>query len=202
MLRRCRTAPRQVLLVSEKILKQFNLTPLARFCSYAVAGVPPEDHGHRPGGGDPQGAGAGGHPGAATSTGSSSTRTFAAQGAGGDARSRARPNTARVNQLGGAIALGHPRGDRTIRTARAGAQPSAQRQALRDGQHVHRHRHERGRGPHCSWGAHEVGIALKRLSWLPNHWDWEQSLLEMYVKMRWKLSMRLKLRNMSFLCWD
>jgi acetyl-CoA acetyltransferase len=26
----------------EKILKQFNLTPLARFCSYAVAGVPPE----------------------------------------------------------------------------------------------------------------------------------------------------------------
>jgi acetyl-CoA acyltransferase len=31
-----------VLLVSEKILKQFNLTPLARFCSYAVAGVPPE----------------------------------------------------------------------------------------------------------------------------------------------------------------
>ena len=31
-----------VLLVSEKILKQFNLTPLARFCSFAVAGVPPE----------------------------------------------------------------------------------------------------------------------------------------------------------------
>ena len=31
-----------VLLVSEKILKQFNLVPLARFCSFAVAGVPPE----------------------------------------------------------------------------------------------------------------------------------------------------------------
>lgn len=42
----------------------------------------------------------------------------------------------------------------------------------------------------------------KRLSWLPNHWDWEQSLLEMYVKMRWKLSMNCNFRNMSFLCWD
>ena len=31
-----------VLLGSEKILKQFNLTPLARCCSFAVAGVPPE----------------------------------------------------------------------------------------------------------------------------------------------------------------
>lgn len=51
-------------------------------------------------------------------------------------------------------------------------------------------------------GAHEVGIALERLSWLPNHWDWEQSLLEMYVKMRWKLSMNCNFRNMSFLCWD
>ncbi len=34
-----------------------------------------------------------------------------------------------------------------------------------------------------------VSLSPKRLSWLPNHWDWEQSLLEMYVKMRWKLSM-------------
>lgn len=31
-----------VLLVSEKILKQFNLQPLARFAGFAVAGVPPE----------------------------------------------------------------------------------------------------------------------------------------------------------------
>ena len=31
-----------VLLVSEKVLKEFNLTPLARFAGYAVAGVPPE----------------------------------------------------------------------------------------------------------------------------------------------------------------
>ena len=31
-----------LLLVSEKILKQFNLTPLARFVSFAVKGVPPE----------------------------------------------------------------------------------------------------------------------------------------------------------------
>jgi acetyl-CoA acyltransferase len=31
-----------VLVVSEKILKQFNLQPLARFAGFAVAGVPPE----------------------------------------------------------------------------------------------------------------------------------------------------------------
>jgi acetyl-CoA acyltransferase len=31
-----------LILVSEKILKQFNLTPLARFVSFAVKGVPPE----------------------------------------------------------------------------------------------------------------------------------------------------------------
>ena len=31
-----------LILVSEKILKQFNLTPLARFASFAVRGVPPE----------------------------------------------------------------------------------------------------------------------------------------------------------------
>jgi acetyl-CoA acyltransferase len=31
-----------VLLVSEKVLKQFNLTPLARFAGFAVAGVAPE----------------------------------------------------------------------------------------------------------------------------------------------------------------
>ncbi|MFX6743204.1 hypothetical protein ABTH23_19120, partial [Acinetobacter baumannii] len=31
-----------LIIVSEKILKQFNLTPLARFVSFAVRGVPPE----------------------------------------------------------------------------------------------------------------------------------------------------------------
>src|SRR6185369_3003721 len=31
-----------VMLVSEKVLKEHDLTPLARFVSYAVAGVPPE----------------------------------------------------------------------------------------------------------------------------------------------------------------
>ena len=50
-------------------------------------------------------------------------------------------------------------------------------------------------------GAHEVGIALEAAV-VANHWDWEQSLLEMYVKMRWKLSMNCNFRNMSFLCWD
>ncbi|MEW5890133.1 MAG: acetyl-CoA C-acyltransferase [Pseudomonadota bacterium] len=31
-----------VLVVSEKVLKQFDLKPIARFCGYSVAGVPPE----------------------------------------------------------------------------------------------------------------------------------------------------------------
>src|SRR5690606_3701100 len=31
-----------LIVVSEKILKQFNLTPLARFVSFSVRGVPPE----------------------------------------------------------------------------------------------------------------------------------------------------------------
>ena len=40
--RRCRTAPARVILMSEAALKRFNLTPLARFVGFAVAGVPPE----------------------------------------------------------------------------------------------------------------------------------------------------------------
>ncbi len=40
--RRRRDGAGALILVSEKILKQFDLTPLARFVSFAVRGVPPE----------------------------------------------------------------------------------------------------------------------------------------------------------------
>ena len=43
-----------VVLVSEKILKQFNLKPLARFVTFCVAGVPPANHGDRSGRSDPK----------------------------------------------------------------------------------------------------------------------------------------------------
>jgi len=44
-----------LIVVSEKILKQFNLTPLARFVSFAVRGVPPEIMGNRSEGSDSRG---------------------------------------------------------------------------------------------------------------------------------------------------
>jgi acetyl-CoA acyltransferase len=99
----------------EKILKQFNLTPLARFCSYAVAGVPPEIMGigrwrrrsrrrwRR-------------RASAAAARLDRAQRGLRGPGAGGDARLELDP--ARVNPLGGAIALGHPLGATgAIRTA-------------------------------------------------------------------------------------
>lgn len=46
------------LVMSEKKAKELGLKPMARFVSFAVAGVPPRDHGHRARGRDPQGAGA------------------------------------------------------------------------------------------------------------------------------------------------
>ena len=37
-----------VLVVSEEYLKKIGKKPLARFVAFAVKGVPPGDHGHRP----------------------------------------------------------------------------------------------------------------------------------------------------------
>ena len=96
-----------VLLVSEKILKQFNLKPLARFVSYSVKGVPPEVMGIGPIEAIPD---------ACKKAGIQPSdldwielnEAFAAQSlavirtCGLDA--------AKVNPLGGAIALGHPLG--------------------------------------------------------------------------------------------
>ena len=104
-----------VLLVSEKILKQFNLVPLARFCSFAVAGVPPEIMGIGPVAAIPK---------ALKAAGIAEhqldwielNEAFAAQAL---AVLKDVPlDPAKVNPLGGAIALGHPLGATgAIRTA-------------------------------------------------------------------------------------
>ena len=104
-----------VLLVSEKILKQFNLVPLARFCSFAVAGVPPEIMGIGPVAAIPK---------AVKQAGIAEhqldwielNEAFAAQAL---AVLKDVPlDPSKINPLGGAIALGHPLGATgAIRTA-------------------------------------------------------------------------------------
>jgi acetyl-CoA acyltransferase len=96
-----------LILVSEKILKQFNLTPLARFVSFAVRGVPPEIMGIGPKEAIPV---------ACKAAGITQDQldwielneAFAAQALAviGDLGL----DSAKVNPLGGAIALGHPLG--------------------------------------------------------------------------------------------
>jgi len=96
-----------LILVSEKILKQFNLTPLARFVSFAVRGVPPEIMGIGPKEAIPA---------ALKAAGLTQDQidwielneAFAAQALAviGDLGL----DPAKVNPMGGAIALGHPLG--------------------------------------------------------------------------------------------
>jgi acetyl-CoA acyltransferase len=104
-----------VLLASERALKDHELTPLARFVGYAVAGVPPQIMGIGPKAAIPK---------ALAQTGIRQDQldwielneAFAAQ-----ALAVIRDlglDTAKVNPLGGAIALGHPLGATgAIRTA-------------------------------------------------------------------------------------
>ena len=104
-----------LILVSEKILKQFNLTPLARFCSFAVAGVPPEIMGIGPVAAIPkalQQAGIAQH----QLDWIELNEAFAAQALAVMHDLQIDPS--KVNPLGGAIALGHPLGATgAIRTA-------------------------------------------------------------------------------------
>ena len=96
-----------LILVSEKILKQFNLTPLARFVSFAVRGVPPEIMGIGPKEAIPV---------ACRAAGITQDQldwielneAFAAQALAVIRDLGLDP--AKVNPLGGAIALGHPLG--------------------------------------------------------------------------------------------
>jgi len=96
-----------LILVSEKVLKQFNLTPLARFVSFAVRGVPPEIMGIGPKEAIP----------AALKSGGLTldqidwfelNEAFAAQSLAVIQDLALDP--AKVNPMGGAIALGHPLG--------------------------------------------------------------------------------------------
>ncbi|NJD36663.1 MAG: acetyl-CoA C-acyltransferase [Betaproteobacteria bacterium] len=96
-----------LILVSEKILKQFNLTPLARFVSFAVRGVPPEIMGIGPKEAIPV---------ACKAAGITQDQldwielneAFAAQALA--VINDLGLDPAKVNPLGGAIALGHPLG--------------------------------------------------------------------------------------------
>ena len=96
-----------LILVSERVLKQFNLTPLARFVSFAVRGVPPEIMGIGPKEAIP----------AALKSGGLTldqidwfelNEAFAAQSLAVIQDLGLDP--AKVNPMGGAIALGHPLG--------------------------------------------------------------------------------------------
>ena len=104
-----------VVLVSEKILKQYNLTPLARFVGFAVAGVAPEIMGIGPIAAIPK---------VLAQTGVKQddldwielNEAFAAQALAVTKELGLNPE--RINPLGGAIALGHPLGATgAIRTA-------------------------------------------------------------------------------------
>jgi acetyl-CoA acyltransferase len=96
-----------LIVVSEKILKQFNLVPLARFVSFAVRGVPPEIMGIGPKEAIPA---------ALRAAGLTQDQldwielneAFAAQSLAVIRDLNLDP--AKVNPLGGAIALGHPLG--------------------------------------------------------------------------------------------
>lgn len=96
-----------LILVSEKILKQFNLTPLAKFHSFAVRGVPPEIMGIGPKAAVPL---------ALAAAGITQDQldwielneAFAAQSLA--VINDLQLDPAKVNPLGGAIALGHPLG--------------------------------------------------------------------------------------------
>jgi acetyl-CoA acyltransferase len=96
-----------VLLASEKAIKEFNLTPLARFVSFAVAGVPPEIMGIGPKAAIPK---------ACAQAGISIqdldwielNEAFAAQALAVIQDLGLDPG--KINPLGGAIALGHPLG--------------------------------------------------------------------------------------------
>jgi acetyl-CoA acyltransferase len=96
-----------LIVVSEKILKQFNLTPLARFVSFAVRGVPPEIMGIGPKEAIPA---------ALKVAGLKQddldwielNEAFAAQSLA--VMQDLGLDPAKVNRMGGAIALGHPLG--------------------------------------------------------------------------------------------
>jgi acetyl-CoA acyltransferase len=96
-----------VLLMSEAAVKRYGVTPIARFVSYAVAGVPPEIMGIGPVEAIPRALKAGGVTQAEVDW-FELNEAFAAQSLAVMRQLGLDP--AKVNPLGGAIALGHPLG--------------------------------------------------------------------------------------------
>jgi len=104
-----------VLLMSEAAVKRYGVTPIARFVSYSVAGVPPEVMGIGPVEAIPRALKAGGLSLEAMSW-IELNEAFAAQSLA--VMNQLSLDPAKVNPLGGAIALGHPLGATgAIRTA-------------------------------------------------------------------------------------
>jgi len=96
-----------LLIVSEKALKQFNLTPLARFVSFAIKGVAPEIMGIGPKEAIPAALRLAGLKQEAIDW-IELNEAFAAQAVA--VMQELQLDPAKVNPLGGAIALGHPLG--------------------------------------------------------------------------------------------
>jgi acetyl-CoA acyltransferase len=96
-----------LLIVSEKALKQFNLTPLARFVSFAIKGVAPEIMGIGPKEAIPAALRLAGLK-QADIDWIELNEAFAAQAVA--VMQELHLDPAKVNPLGGAIALGHPLG--------------------------------------------------------------------------------------------
>ena len=96
-----------LLIVSEKALKQFNLTPLARFVSFAIKGVAPEIMGIGPKEAIPAALRLAGLKQDAIDW-IELNEAFAAQAVA--VMQELHLDPAKVNPLGGAIALGHPLG--------------------------------------------------------------------------------------------
>ncbi|WP_374484464.1 acetyl-CoA C-acyltransferase [Zoogloea sp.] len=96
-----------VLLMSEAAVKRYGVTPIARFCSYSVAGVPPEIMGIGPVEAIPRALKAAGI-GKGDLDWIELNEAFAAQALA--VMKQLDLDPARVNPQGGAIALGHPLG--------------------------------------------------------------------------------------------
>ena len=96
------------LVMSDAKARELGLKPMARFVSFRRGRGAAGDHGHRPGGGDSEGARAG-RTEARRHRRDRAERSLRGAGAGGDSRRRGWiPRASIVN--GGAIALGHPLG--------------------------------------------------------------------------------------------
>ena len=131
-----------VMLASEQAIKEYGLTPLARFVSFSVAGVPPEVMGIGPKEAIPK---------ALKQAGLTQDQmdwielneAFAAQSLAVMRRPRPRPGQ---GQPAGRRDRARPPAGRHRRHPRghAGARPAPAQAEVRHGDHVHRHRHGRG----------------------------------------------------------